>query len=56
MKETIYTPIGVIHSPFTDTAGMPIQSTGAQGVSGTVEVNPEYADGLRNLDGFSHTV
>lgn len=56
MKEIIYIPIGVIHSPFTDTTGMPLQSTGAQGVSGRIEVNPEYADGLKDLDGFSHIV
>jgi tRNA-Thr(GGU) m(6)t(6)A37 methyltransferase TsaA len=51
-----YSPIGTIHSPFKETEGMPIQPTGAQGVSGTVEVEPEYADGLKDLDGFSHII
>ncbi len=46
--------IGVIHSPFTKLDGMPIQSAGARGVEGTVELNREYADGLKDLDGFSH--
>jgi tRNA-Thr(GGU) m(6)t(6)A37 methyltransferase TsaA len=35
---------------------MPIQPVGAQGISGTVELQPEYEDGLRDLDGFSHII
>jgi tRNA-Thr(GGU) m(6)t(6)A37 methyltransferase TsaA len=49
-----YKPIGIIHTPFTKLDGMPIQPTGAAGVKGTVEVFPEYAEGLGDLDGFSH--
>ncbi|AKJ65195.1 tRNA (N6-threonylcarbamoyladenosine(37)-N6)-methyltransferase TrmO [Kiritimatiella glycovorans] len=49
-------PIGLIHTPFTDLTGMPIQPAGAAGVSGTVEVFDEYQPGLKNLDGFSHIV
>ena len=52
----IYQPIGIIHSPFNSIKGMPIQSTGAQGVRGRVEVNPEYARGLTDLEGFSHII
>jgi len=48
------TPIGTIHSPFTDLKGMPVQPTAAEGVRGTVEVFEEYLDGLADLDGFSH--
>jgi tRNA-Thr(GGU) m(6)t(6)A37 methyltransferase TsaA len=54
MQEIVYRPIGVIHSPFKQTKGMPIQPPGARGVAGTIEVNPEYGDGLKDLDGFSH--
>ena len=54
MQEIRYRPIGVIHSPFKQTKGMPIQPAGARGVTGTVEVIPEYGDGLKDLDGFSH--
>ncbi len=54
MHEIRYRPIGVIHSPFKQTKGMPIQPAGARGVAGTVEVIPEYGDGLKDLDGFSH--
>ncbi|MBC8447575.1 MAG: tRNA (N6-threonylcarbamoyladenosine(37)-N6)-methyltransferase TrmO [Chloroflexi bacterium] len=51
-----YRPIGIIHSPFTDIAGMPIQPRGAAGVPGTVEVWPEFAAGLQDLGGFSHVI
>jgi tRNA-Thr(GGU) m(6)t(6)A37 methyltransferase TsaA len=46
-------PIGVIHSPFTDKAQTPIQPTRSQAV-GRVEVYPEFAEGLQDLEGFSH--
>jgi tRNA-Thr(GGU) m(6)t(6)A37 methyltransferase TsaA len=49
-----YRPIGVIHTPFKKIEGMPIQPSGAAGVRGTVEVYPEYVEGLKDLDGFSH--
>lgn len=56
MNEIIFTPIGIIHSPFKEPKGTPIQPSGASGVEGTVEVFPEYAEGLRDLDGFSHII
>ena len=46
-------PIGVIHSPFTDKSQTPIQASRSQG-KGTVEVYPEFAEGLQDLEGFSH--
>jgi tRNA-Thr(GGU) m(6)t(6)A37 methyltransferase TsaA len=49
-----YRPIGVIRTPFADPEGTPIQPTGATGIKGTVEVNPEFVTGLKDLDGFSH--
>ena len=54
MREIRYSPIGVIHSPFKETKGMPIQPAGARGVAGTIEVIPECGDGLKDLEGFSH--
>ncbi|HNR12602.1 MAG TPA: tRNA (N6-threonylcarbamoyladenosine(37)-N6)-methyltransferase TrmO [Thermodesulfobacteriota bacterium] len=55
MKIT-YNSIGIIHSPFKDSREMPIQSCGASGIQGTVEVLPEYAEGLNDLEGFSHII
>ena len=56
MKKIVYQPIGTIHSPFQTIQGMPIQPAGAKGVQGTVEINPEYVDGLQDLEGFSHII
>jgi tRNA-Thr(GGU) m(6)t(6)A37 methyltransferase TsaA len=49
-------PIGVIHTPFTDPRGMPIQPAGAAGVAGSVEIFAEYRAGLKDLAGFSHVI
>ncbi|PTN38439.1 tRNA (N6-threonylcarbamoyladenosine(37)-N6)-methyltransferase TrmO [Desulfonatronum sp. SC1] len=49
-------PIGVIHSPFKELSGMPIQPAGAAGVLGTVEISEEYQAGVKDLDGFSHLI
>jgi tRNA-Thr(GGU) m(6)t(6)A37 methyltransferase TsaA len=49
-----YQPIGVIHSPHQAVRETPIQPIFAQGIAGTAEVFAEYAEGLRDLEGFSH--
>ncbi len=51
-----YAPIGTIHTPFLDIAGMPIQPAGARGTKGTVEIFPRYREGLRDLDGFERII
>jgi tRNA-Thr(GGU) m(6)t(6)A37 methyltransferase TsaA len=51
-----YASIGIIHSPFTEPEGMPIQPAGAKGVKGTVEVFEAFQGGLKDLDGFSHII
>jgi len=56
MDDITYSPIGTIHSPFKDIEGMPIQPAGAKNVEGTVELNPELAAGLKDLEGFSHVI
>jgi len=56
MNEIKYKPIGVIHSPFKEPKGTPIQPAGAKGIDGTVEVFPEYAEGLKDVEGFSHII
>jgi len=56
MDEIKYKPIGVIHSSFKEAKGVPIQSAAAEGISGTVEVLPQYAKGLKDIDGFSHLI
>ncbi len=56
MSRIEYQPIGVIHSPFKEPAGMPIQPLGAQGVEGRVEVAAAYEEGLQDLSDFSHII
>ena len=36
-----YEPIGIVHSPFTEPKGMPIQPTGAAEVKATIELFAE---------------
>jgi tRNA-Thr(GGU) m(6)t(6)A37 methyltransferase TsaA len=47
-------PIGVIRSPHTEKKDTPIQPVFAKGVAGQVEVLPQYEEGLRDIEGFSH--
>ncbi len=51
--EFVIQPIGVIHSPFTDPKQTPIQPSRSQ-ARGQVEVYPQFAEGLEDVDGFSH--
>ncbi|WP_292546983.1 tRNA (N6-threonylcarbamoyladenosine(37)-N6)-methyltransferase TrmO [Methanoregula sp.] len=51
-----YIPVGIIHSPFSDIAGMPIQPSGARGIRGTIEIRPEFVAGLTDLEEFSHVI
>lgn len=50
----VFTPIGVVHSPFTTVRGMPIQPSGAADVTADVVIDDNLAEGLADLDGFSH--
>jgi tRNA-Thr(GGU) m(6)t(6)A37 methyltransferase TsaA len=49
-------PIGIIHTPFKELENMPIQPSGAAGIRGTAELFSEFAEGLKDLDGFSHII
>jgi tRNA-Thr(GGU) m(6)t(6)A37 methyltransferase TsaA len=56
MRETAitYRPIGVIRSEHVAAQETPIQPAYAKGCKGRAEVFPEFASGLRDLEGFSH--
>ncbi len=56
MNEIMYKPIGVVHSSFKEPKGTPIQPAGAKAINGTVEIFPEYAEGLKDVEGFSHII
>ena len=49
-------PIGVIHSPFKELSGMPIQPGGAKDVKGYIDLYDVYSEGLKDLGGFSHLI
>lgn len=56
MKNIILRPIGVIHTPFKEPKGTPIQPGRSRGARGTIEINAEFTGGLSDLDGFSHVI
>lgn len=47
-------PIGIIHTPFTTKEECPIQPVYAKKTVGRVDVFPEFAPGLKDIDTFSH--
>jgi tRNA-Thr(GGU) m(6)t(6)A37 methyltransferase TsaA len=53
--EFVMRPVGVIYTPFTDTRGMPIQPVFSN-ARGRVEILPEYAGALQDLENFSHVI
>jgi tRNA-Thr(GGU) m(6)t(6)A37 methyltransferase TsaA len=48
-------PIGMIHTPFRIHEGTPAQSLQSKAL-GTIEVYEKYADGLSDIEGFSHII
>lgn len=54
MSDIVYHPIGLIHSEHTAAEKTPIQPIYAQECNGKIEVFPEFAAGLTDLEDFSH--
>lgn len=55
-KEIKLKPIGIIHTPYKEPKGMPIQGRFKQGITGYAEIFPEYQQGLKDIEGFSHLI
>ena len=51
-----YRPIGQIRSPHHAPEQTPIQPVFNQGCVGRAELLPEYEEGLRDIEGFSHVI
>jgi tRNA-Thr(GGU) m(6)t(6)A37 methyltransferase TsaA len=51
-----YQPIGWLRTPFRALDKMPVQPPGAGGACGRIELRPDLAEGLKDLDGFSHVI
>ncbi|MCA1594297.1 MAG: tRNA (N6-threonylcarbamoyladenosine(37)-N6)-methyltransferase TrmO [Acidobacteria bacterium] len=47
-------PIGVIKSPYADTAQIPKGSGAQHTAEGVLEILPEFVPGLTDIEGFSH--
>jgi len=52
----VMNPIGVIHSPYREPKDMPIQGIFKPETEAWIELNEEYSDGLKGLEGFSHAI
>lgn len=48
--------IGLVHSPFKQTAGMPIQTVAAKQHEGKIEVFAPYRPGLRDIQDFQYLI
>jgi tRNA (adenine37-N6)-methyltransferase len=52
---TMY-PIGIVHSPYKEAKGTPIQGVFSEKAEARVELEDKYVPGLKDLDGFSHAI
>ena len=51
-----FEPIGVVRSPYTETAAIPKGSGASHDVDGILEIRPELEAGLADIEGFSHLI
>lgn len=56
MKEIKYMPIGIACSEFKEPIGTPIQPKAGEGCEGRIKIFSEFAEGLKDIDGFSHII
>ena len=47
-------PIGVVKSPYTETAQIPKGCGARHDADGVLEILPEFEEGLMDIEGFSH--
>jgi len=53
-EKIIFKPIGIIHSPHKELSDIPIQPVFAKDIEGTVVIDQKFAEGLMDLNEFSH--
>jgi len=54
-NKIVIKPIGVIHTPYKTTKEIPCQGYRSKEI-GEIEVFEEYAEGLTDIEGFSHLI
>ena len=47
-------PIGTVRSPYTETSKIPKGCGARHDAEGVIEIDPEFEDGLKDIEGFSH--
>ena len=55
-KPIFMRPIGIVHSPFKEALGTPIQGVFSGEEEACVELKEKYVRGLKDLEGFSHAI
>jgi len=57
-KTTMFTsrPIGFVRSPYNETGEVPKGLGAKHEAEGVLEILPEFADGLTDIEGFSHLI
>ena len=55
-ESIIMHPIGIIHSPYKQAKGTPIQGIFGKEAEAYVELKEKYVKGMKDLDGFSHAI
>jgi tRNA (adenine37-N6)-methyltransferase len=53
-QEWTMRPVAYVRSPYTDTSQVPKGACAEHHAEGFIEVLPEYAPGLQDIEGFSH--
>ena len=51
-----YNPIGVVHSPFKNPTGTPIQAVAGAEFEAEIEIFSDFQEGLTGIEGFSHLI
>ena len=55
-EEITFKPIGIIYTPYAQKENTPIQGCFAPSNKGHIELYTEYAEGLQDIEGFSHLI
>ena len=54
LEPVTFHPIGIVHSPYKEKVGTPIQASFDDETQGTIEIFAPYQEGLEGIEGFSH--
>lgn len=55
-SDIVCRPIGIVHSRFKETVGVPVQTAGVPSERGTLEVFAEFEAGLKDIAGFEFLI